>query len=142
MSPSFYVLLLLLLLLFFFFFLFSFFFFFFFFFFLLIFLIFLFPFHICHFLFLFFLFFFFADFDECTSSTPVCGIHSNCTNTLGSFRCECKAIGESCQGKISTKFISGKVKPFIHIGYPLTLSPRQSKTQGIQVFIIMNVSRV
>ncbi|XP_074606750.1 uncharacterized protein LOC141859780 [Acropora palmata] len=29
-----------------------------------------------------------GDVDQCTASTPVCGLHFNCTNTLGSYRCE------------------------------------------------------
>ncbi|XP_015765687.1 PREDICTED: intelectin-2-like [Acropora digitifera] len=36
-----------------------------------------------------------GDVDECTASTPVCGIHFNCINTLGSYRCE---YNHSCQG--------------------------------------------
>ncbi|XP_015776540.1 PREDICTED: uncharacterized protein LOC107354562 [Acropora digitifera] len=39
-----------------------------------------------------------GDVDECTASTPVYGIHFNCINTLGSYRCEYKYSGESCQG--------------------------------------------
>ena len=51
-----------------------------------------------------FLFFFiFYFFDECTSSTPVCGFQFSCTNTLCSFACECKAkkraSRRSCQGE-------------------------------------------
>ena len=41
---------------------------------------------------------FLADVDECTASSPVCGIHFNCINTLGSYRCE---YNHSCQGKKS-----------------------------------------
>ncbi|XP_067047421.1 uncharacterized protein [Acropora muricata] len=37
-----------------------------------------------------------GDVDECTASTPVCGLHFNCTNTLSSYRCECNH--SSCQG--------------------------------------------
>ncbi|XP_044165219.1 uncharacterized protein LOC122949139 isoform X3 [Acropora millepora] len=38
-----------------------------------------------------------GDVNECTSPTPVCGIHFNCINTLGSYRCEYNYRGESCQ---------------------------------------------
>ena len=41
---------------------------------------------------------FLSDVDECTASTPVCDIHFNCINTLGSYRCE---YNHSCQGKKS-----------------------------------------
>lgn len=44
---------------------------------------------------------FLADVNECASSTPVCGINFSCRNTLGSFRCEYKPRGSSCQGKKS-----------------------------------------
>ncbi|XP_067047552.1 uncharacterized protein [Acropora muricata] len=37
-----------------------------------------------------------GDVDECTASTPVCGLHFNCTNTLGSYRCEYNH--SCCQG--------------------------------------------
>ena len=30
----------------------------------------------------------FADVDECTASTPVRGVHFNCTNTMGYYQCE------------------------------------------------------
>ncbi|XP_074631519.1 signal peptide, CUB and EGF-like domain-containing protein 3 [Acropora palmata] len=30
------------------------------------------------------------DIDECTALPPVCHVSSQCTNTLGSFRCVCK----------------------------------------------------
>ena len=46
--------------------------------------------------------FFLADVDECTSSTPVCGIHFNCINTLGSYRCD---HNHSCQGKKSMNYL-------------------------------------
>ncbi|XP_067047482.1 uncharacterized protein [Acropora muricata] len=39
-----------------------------------------------------------GDVDECTASTPVCGMNFSCINTLGSYRCEDKYSGESCQG--------------------------------------------
>ena len=48
---------------------------------------------------------FLADVNECTSSTPVCGIHFNCINTLGSYRCEYNYRGESCQGKKSMNYL-------------------------------------
>ena len=55
----------------------------------------------------------FADVDECTASTPVCGIHFNCINTLGSYRCE---YNHSCQGKRSVYhvfiFVMVKLNPF------------------------------
>ena len=39
---------------------------------------------------------FFADVDECTASTPVCGLQFNCNNTLGSYSCEYNH--SCCQG--------------------------------------------
>ena len=50
--------------------------------------------------------YFFTDVDECTASTFVCGIHFNCINTPGTYRCEYKYSGESCQGKKSTYHVS------------------------------------
>ncbi|XP_015776542.1 PREDICTED: intelectin-like protein [Acropora digitifera] len=37
-----------------------------------------------------------GDVDECTASTPVCGLQFNCNNTLGSYRC--KYNHSCCQG--------------------------------------------
>ena len=55
----------------------------------------------------------FAEVDECTASTPVCGIHFNCINTLDSYRCE---YNHSCQGKKSVYhvfiFLMAKLNPF------------------------------
>ena len=48
---------------------------------------------------------FLADVNECTSPTPVCGIHFNCINTLGSYRCEYNYRGESCQSKKSMNYL-------------------------------------
>ena len=44
---------------------------------------------------------FLTDIDECTASTPVCGIHFDCFNTLGSYRCQYNSSREGCQGKKS-----------------------------------------
>ena len=56
---------------------------------------------------------FLADVDECTASSPVCGIHFNCINTLGSYRCE---YNHSCQGKKSVHhvfiFVMAKLNTF------------------------------
>ena len=40
-----------------------------------------------------------VDVDECTASTPVCVVHFNCTNALGSYLCEYNH--SCCQGKKS-----------------------------------------
>ena len=48
---------------------------------------------------------FLADVNECTSPTPVCGIHFNCIDTLGSYRCEYNYRGESCQSKKSMNYL-------------------------------------
>ena len=45
---------------------------------------------------------FLADVDECTSSTPVCSIHFNCINTLGSYRCD---HNHSCQGRKAVNYL-------------------------------------
>ena len=98
-----------------------------------------FQFSICRFSFL-------ADVDECTSSTPVCGINYSCTNTLGSFRCEYKPRRSSCQGKksMSCLFIfvmapfntgekknKNEKKKIMHTGHPPKFPPRNNKTRDI-----------
>ena len=115
----------------------------FFFFFFLVFSFFLFQFNICRFPFL-------EDVDECTSSTPVCGIRFSCANTLGSFRCECKASGKSCQGKKSIYhmfiFVMAQSNPLAERwNHSCTQDILQNclqeitKTQDIQVCIIISV---
>ncbi|XP_044175569.1 uncharacterized protein LOC122958690 [Acropora millepora] len=44
-----------------------------------------------------------GDIDECTASTPVCGIHFKCFNTLGSYRCQNNSSREGCQGILLDK---------------------------------------
>ena len=60
---------------------------------------------------------FLADVDECTASTPICGIYFNCINTLGSYRCEYNSSRESCQGKKSMYqvfiFVMVKLNPYV-----------------------------
>ena len=113
-----------------------------------VFLFFFFQFYICRFSFL-------ADVDECKSSTPVCGINFSCRNTLGSFRCEYKPRGSSCQGKksmscvfkfVMARFNTGekkKMKQFMHTGHPPKFPPRSNKTRDIHfVCIIINVLQI
>ena len=42
------------------------------------------------------------DVDECNTSSPVCDINANCSNTRGSYICTCRAgytgDGKTCQG--------------------------------------------
>ena len=49
----------------------------------------------------------FVDVNECNASVSVCDINANCKNTLGSYRCSCKAgftgDGKTCTGEISDK---------------------------------------
>ena len=56
------------------------------------------------------------DIDECTALPPMCHVSSQCTNTLGSFRCVCKHgytyDGERCSGR-------GRAMPFNNIKYEL-----------------------
>ena len=43
-----------------------------------------------------------TDMDECSLSLHSCDLNADCTNTLGSFSCACRAgyegNGQSCQG--------------------------------------------
>ena len=43
-----------------------------------------------------------TDSDECNASVSVCDVNANCKNTLGSYRCSCRAgfsgNGRSCKG--------------------------------------------
>ena len=45
----------------------------------------------------------FLDVDEYSASIPVCDVNADCKNTLGSYRCSCKAgfagDGKTCSGK-------------------------------------------
>jgi len=47
-----------------------------------------------------------VEIDECAATPPVCGPHSNCTNTPGSYQCTCHAgfrrDGTLCTGKCRT----------------------------------------
>ncbi|XP_074606984.1 uncharacterized protein LOC141859978 [Acropora palmata] len=63
-----------------------------------------------------------GDVDECTSSTPVCSIHFNCINTLGSYRCD---HNHSCQGIL----MDGKQKNLSLIDGLYTLSTRSTSFQ-------------
>ncbi|CAH3146754.1 unnamed protein product, partial [Porites lobata] len=42
------------------------------------------------------------DVDECSASSPVCDSNANCSNTRGSYSCNCRAgytgDGKTCQG--------------------------------------------
>ena len=44
-----------------------------------------------------------VDIDECVSGTDNCDGNANCTNTEGSFTCQCSSgfngDGETCEGK-------------------------------------------
>ena len=44
------------------------------------------------------------DFDECSTSTPVCVVNANCHNNVGSYICSCKTgfvgDGKTCTGKV------------------------------------------
>ena len=48
-------------------------------------------------------FFLLPDIDECSASAGVCDANANCQNTLGSYRCSCKAgytgDGKTCKGR-------------------------------------------
>ncbi|XP_015762656.1 PREDICTED: uncharacterized protein LOC107341708 [Acropora digitifera] len=66
-----------------------------------------------------------GDVNECTSPTPVCGIHFNCINTLGSYRCEYNYRGESCQGILT----DGKQKNLSLIKGLYTLSTNSTSFQ-------------
>ncbi|XP_044171176.1 uncharacterized protein LOC122955498 [Acropora millepora] len=63
-----------------------------------------------------------GDVDECTSSTPVCSIHFNCINTLGSYRCD---PNHSCQGIL----VDGQQKNISLIDGLFTLSTRSTSFQ-------------
>ena len=44
-----------------------------------------------------------TDADECNTSVSVCDVNADCKNTLGSYRCSCKAgfsrDGHTCKGE-------------------------------------------
>ena len=44
-----------------------------------------------------------TDSDECNTSVSVCDVNADCKNTLGSYRCSCKAgfsgDGHTCKGE-------------------------------------------
>ena len=90
-----------------------------------------------------------ADVDECTASTPVCGIHFNCINTLGSYRCE---YNHSCQGKKLMYhvfiFVKAELNPFgakwnDKFGRPLSKClSRYSKTQDASVVRILDTLQI
>ena len=45
----------------------------------------------------------YTDADECNTSVSVCDVNADCKNTLGSYRCSCKAgfsgDGHTCKGE-------------------------------------------
>ena len=60
------------------------------------------------------LFFFFTDINECEQGKNLCHINALCTNTLGSYVCQCKpgfsGDGRTCEGMPT--FISLKMAVF------------------------------
>ena len=54
-----------------------------------------------------------TDSDECNASVSVCDVNADCKNTLGSYRCSCRAgfsgDGHTCKGE--KKFYQKKYSP-------------------------------
>ena len=54
------------------------------------------------------IFFIFSDIDECSEGSHTCDGNANCTNTDGSFKCQCKigfsGDGHTCTGIYMTFF--------------------------------------
>ncbi len=48
--------------------------------------------------------FLYVDLDECDSGTHTCDVNAECTNTAGSYTCECRSgysgDGVTCEGKL------------------------------------------
>ena len=52
---------------------------------------------------------YFPDYDECTESTHECDSNADCTNTVGSYSCQCRSgytgDGNTCTGRFILQII-------------------------------------
>ena len=64
-----------------------------------------------------FTFYIISDVDECSQSVSVCHQHAECTNTIGSYSCQCKQgfLGDGTQNCAGACYLKGTRRTSVRI---------------------------